>query len=187
MGKIKVIETGFSGLVLLEPVTFHDSRGYFFESYNQNDYSNAGLNFVPVQDNESSSVRGVIRGLHFQNDPHAQSKLIRVIDGEIYDVAVDLRRGSPTFGKWHGVILDSVSKMQFFIPKGFAHGFSVLSDKAIVMYKCDEYYSPADEGSINALDPSLSIDWKVEAGKDILSAKDMKNPFFAESKHNFKF
>lgn len=187
MGKIKVTETGLRGLVVIEPTAFHDSRGYFFESFNQRDYSDAGLDFVPVQDNESSSVRGVVRGLHFQNEPHAQSKLIRVIDGEIYDVALDLRKGSPTFGKWHGVILDSVSKRQFFIPKGFAHGFSVLSEKAVVMYKCDEFYSPADEGSINAMDPLLSIDWKIEKGRESFSTKDLQNPLFEDSKHNFRY
>lgn len=187
MGKIKVTETGFPGLVLLDPVAFHDSRGYFFESFNNRDYSEAGLDFKPVQDNESSSVKGVIRGLHFQHEPNAQSKLIRVIDGEIYDVAVDLREGSPAFGKWYGVVLDSVSKRQFFIPKGFAHGFSVLSDRAIVMYKCDNYYSPADEGSINALDPYLGIDWRVDKGKEILSSKDVQNPMFADLKHYFRF
>ncbi len=187
MEKLIVTETGFPGLVILDPLVYNDERGYFFESYNQNVYTRAGISFEPLQDNESYSAKGVIRGLHFQNGSNAQAKLVRVVEGEIYDVAVDLRRGSPTFGRWYGVILDSITKRQFFIPKGFAHGFSVLSDHAIVMYKCDSYYSPQDEGSINALDPMLNIDWRIEKGEEILSEKDRRNPLFHESTHNFIF
>lgn len=186
MGRIKIIKTDFPGLLVLEPVSFNDSRGYFFESYNSRDYADAGIIFNPVQDNESCSTRGVIRGLHYQNEPHAQSKLVRVIEGEIYDIALDLRKGSPTFGKWYGLHLDSVSKSQFFIPKGFAHGFAVLSQKAIVMYKCDDYYNPQDEGGINSLDPALGINWGIKRGEEIISSKDMILPLFADSKHNFR-
>jgi len=187
MGVIKLTETGLPGLVIVEPKVFSDDRGYFFESYNNNDFINSGLNFCPVQDNESCSAYGVIRGLHFQKTPHAQSKLVRVIEGEIYDVALDLRKGSPTYGKWHGVRLNSANKLQFYIPKGFAHGFSVLSEKAIVIYKCDDYYSPGDEGGLNAFDPALGIDWKVEKGKELLSPKDRKNPLLADLNHNFNY
>jgi dTDP-4-dehydrorhamnose 3,5-epimerase len=187
MGKIKLIETGLPGLIILEPMVFSDDRGYFFESYNQKDYAEAELDFNPVQDNESCSVYGVIRGLHFQKEPHAQTKLVRVIEGEIFDVAVDIRKGSPTCGKWYGINLSSENKRQFFIPKGFAHGFSVLSKKAIVMYKCDDYYSPQDEGSIFALDPMLAIEWGIKKGQEILSSKDRKNPQFSELKNNFSY
>jgi dTDP-4-dehydrorhamnose 3,5-epimerase len=185
MGKIKIIETGFAGLIKIEPTFYNDTRGYFFESYNARDYTEAGINFNPVQDNESCSSKGVIRGLHYQNEPHAQAKLIRVIEGEIFDVALDLRKGSPTFGKWYGLHLDSISRIQFFIPKGFAHGFAVLSEKAIIMYKCDDYYSPKDEGGINSLDPSLAIKWGIKGGSEIISPKDLVLPPFADSKHNF--
>jgi dTDP-4-dehydrorhamnose 3,5-epimerase len=187
MGRIKITDTGFPGLVKLETTSFCDERGYFFESYNTRDYAEAGIVFNPVQDNESCSTKGVIRGLHYQNEPHAQAKLIRVIEGEIFDVALDLRKGSPTFGKWYGLHLDSISKMQFFIPKGFAHGFAVLSEKAIVMYKCDDYYSPKDEGGVNSLDPTLGIKWGIKSGEEIISTKDNILPLFADLKHHFRF
>jgi dTDP-4-dehydrorhamnose 3,5-epimerase len=187
MGLIKLIETGLPGLLIVEPKVFSDDRGYFFESYNHNDFVKENLDFNPVQDNESSSAYGVIRGLHFQNNPHAQSKLVRVIEGEIFDVALDLRKGSPTYGKWYGVQLNSANKLQFYIPKGFAHGFSVLSEKAVVIYKCDDYYSPGDENGINPFDPALNIDWMVENGKEILSPKDKKNPYLADLKNNFTY
>jgi dTDP-4-dehydrorhamnose 3,5-epimerase len=187
MGIIKLTETGLPGLVIVEPKVFSDDRGYFFESFNHNDFSLEGVEFNPVQDNESCSEYGVIRGLHLQNTPYAQAKLVRVIVGEIYDVALDLRKGSPTFGKWYGITLNSSNKHQLFIPKGFAHGFSVLSDKAIVIYKCDKYYTPQAESGIFALDPFLGIDWKIKNGDEILSAKDRLNPPFADSKHNFTY
>jgi len=145
---MKLTETEFEGLVMIEPDLYEDSRGYFFESYNQKKFTELGIFFNPVQDNESSSTANVIRGLHYQIGPMAQAKLIRVIKGKILDVAVDLRRNSKTFGKWFGAELDSSSKIQLFIPKGFAHGFSVLSDNAIILYKCDNLYSPEHERSI---------------------------------------
>ena len=184
---MKVHRTEFPGLLIIEPDVFNDDRGYFFESYNKHKYSENDIVYEPVQDNESSSSRGVIRGLHYQEEPYAQAKLIRVIEGRIYDVALDIRRGSPTFGKWFGLIIDSEKKLQFLIPKGFAHGFSVLSEKAIVLYKCDNNYSVKHERGINAMDPSLGIDWMTEKGTEIISSKDMKQPRFSESNTNFIF
>ena len=135
----------------------------------------------------SSSSKGVIRGLHYQEEPFAQAKLIRVIEGRIYDVALDLRRGSPTFGKWYGLIIDSEKKLQFLIPKGFAHGFSVMSEKAIVLYKCDNNYSVAHERGINAMDPDLGINWMIEKGSEIISPKDLRQPLFRETETTFIF
>jgi dTDP-4-dehydrorhamnose 3,5-epimerase len=184
---MKVIKTELPGLLIIEPTTFPDARGYFFESYNIRKFHESGIDYLPVQDNESSSSRGVIRGLHFQEEPFAQAKLIRVIQGEIYDVALDIRLGSPTFGQFYGLKIDSDAKRQFFIPKGFAHGFSVLSEKAIVLYKCDSYYSVDHERGINVSDPSLGIDWMIEKGKEIISAKDMKQPLFKDIITNFHY
>lgn len=181
---MKVTETGFSGLLVIEPVVFNDKRGYFFESYNNERFKEAGINFSPVQDNESSSVQGVIRGLHYQLNPMAQAKLIRVISGRIWDVALDLRKESVTFGKWFGIELDSESKKQFFIPRGFAHGFSVLSPTAIILYKCDNLYSPQHERSILYNDPMLDIDWRTGSAKPVISEKDQKNPLFSEAEKN---
>lgn len=143
--------------------------------------------YEPVQDNESSSSRGVIRGLHYQEEPFAQAKLIRVIEGRIYDVALDIRSGSPTFGKWFGLIIDSEKKLQFLIPKGFAHGFSVLSERAIVLYKCDNIYSVQHERGINALDPALGIDWMIRDEAPVISPKDMNQPLFKDITTNFIF
>src|SRR3989339_1245311 len=171
-------ETGLQGLLIIQPDIFTDSRGYFFESFNQNSFQKSGITFIPVQDNESRSSRGVIRGLHYQLNPHAQAKLIRVVEGKIFDVALDLRRESPTFGKWFGVELDSEKKKQLLIPGGFAHGFSVLSDIAVIQYKCDNVYNPAFERGINLNDPVLNIDWKTGDSEPIISAKDLKNPNF---------
>jgi len=184
---MKVQKTEFPGLLIIDPVTHSDSRGYFFESYNSKSFRDAGLYFTPVQDNESCSSKGVLRGLHYQREPFAQAKLIRVVEGEIFDVALDMRIGSPTFGKWFGIIIDSGSKRQFYIPQGFAHGFSVLSEKAIVLYKCDTFYSAHHEGGINVKDPSLNIDWKIPAGQEIISAKDLIQPLFSDVKSNFLF
>ncbi len=184
---MKVHKTEFPGLLILEPDIFFDSRGYFLESYNKLKYSNNEIIYEPVQDNESSSTKGVIRGLHYQDEPFAQAKLIRVIEGLIYDVALDIRRGSPTFGRWFGLIIDSEKKLQFLIPKGFAHGFSVLSERAIVLYKCDNNYSVAHERGINAKDPALGIDWMIENGNEIISPKDLKQPLFREISSNFTF
>jgi dTDP-4-dehydrorhamnose 3,5-epimerase len=182
---MKIIETGFDGLFLLQPEVYSDSRGYFFESYRHENFSKAGIVFAPVQDNESRSVKGVIRGLHYQLNPFAQAKLIRVVLGKIYDVAVDLRRNSQTYGKWYGTDLDSENKTQFFIPRGFAHGFSVLSDTVVIQYKCDNLYNPQSERGITLNDPELNIDWKIGDLTPIISDKDLKHPSFLEAENNF--
>ncbi|HNT92070.1 MAG TPA: dTDP-4-dehydrorhamnose 3,5-epimerase [Bacteroidales bacterium] len=184
---MKVHKTEFPGLLIIEPDVYNDPRGYFFESYNKLKYSNNEIVYEPVQDNESSSCRGVIRGLHYQEEPFAQAKLIRVIEGRIYDVALDIRRGSPTFGRWFGLIIDSEKKLQFLIPKGFAHGFSVLSERAIVLYKCDNIYSVEHERGINALDPALGIDWMIRDETPVISPKDMKQPLFGDITTKFIF
>lgn len=184
---MQVHKTEFPGLLIIEPDVFYDPRGYFFESYNRLKYLNNEVVYEPVQDNESSSTRGVIRGLHYQEEPFAQAKLIRVIEGRIYDVALDIRRGSPTFGKWFGLIIDSEKKLQFLIPKGFAHGFSVLSERAIVLYKCDNTYSVEHERGINALDPALGIDWMLRDETPVISPKDLKQPLFKDISTNFIF
>lgn len=178
-------ETNIPGLFLFQPKVFEDSRGYFFESYNKNVFSAAGLDHDWIQDNESFSGYGVIRGLHFQKPPKAQAKLIRVLEGKIYDVAVDIRKGSPTLGKWFGVELSSENKLQFLVPKGFAHGFSVLSAFAKVLYKCDNLYDRHSEAGIIYNDADLNIDWQIPADKRIISEKDDKQPSFKE--HNISF
>ena len=182
---MNITETGLQGLVIIQPKVFNDSRGYFFESFNQNTFRNAGIIFVPVQDNESKSSKGVIRGLHYQLNPQAQAKLIRVVEGKIFDVALDIRRESPTFGKWFGVELDSESKKQLLIPRGFAHGFSVLSDIAVIQYKCDNIYDPRLERGINLRDTTLNIDWKTDSSAPVISDKDLKNPVFGNAEMNF--
>jgi dTDP-4-dehydrorhamnose 3,5-epimerase len=184
---MKVLKTEFPGLLIIEPDVFSDSRGYFFESFNRQKFIQNGISYEPVQDNESISSKGVIRGLHYQEEPFAQAKLIRVIEGSIFDVALDIRLGSPTFGKWYGLIIDSEKKLQFLIPKGFAHGFSVLSEKAIVLYKCDNYYSVTHERGINVMDPSLKIDWMTEKGTEIISLKDLRQPIFRDTHSGFTF
>ena len=180
-----ITRTEIEGLIIIQPKIFSDSRGYFLESFNNEALRKESINFNPVQDNESKSIKGVIRGLHYQLNPHSQSKLIRVVEGKIFDIALDLRKGSATFGKWYGVELDSDSKKQFLIPHGFAHGFSVLSDIAIVQYKCDSLYNPAMERGINAMDAEFGIDWKINADARIVSDKDMKNPLFKDAEFNF--
>jgi len=182
---MELVKTGFQGLFVIKPTVFSDKRGYFFESYNQETYRNAGILFIPVQDNESRSAKGVIRGLHYQLRPHDQAKLIRVIEGRIYDVALDLRKESPTYGKWFGLELDSESKTQLFIPRGFAHGFSVLSNFAIILYKTDNVYNRSSERGIALNDPHLNIDWKTGDIKPVISEKDMKNPPLNEADNNF--
>lgn len=182
---MKIRETGFSGLVVVIPSVYPDSRGYFFESFNKSSFEKEGILYSPVQDNESKSSKGVIRGLHYQLNPMAQAKLIRVISGNIYDVAVDLRKDSPTYGKWFGIELNSESKEQLYIPRGFAHGFSVLSETAVIMYKCDNVYSPAHERGINLNDPGLSIDWKTGSYSPVISEKDLKSPGFNDAEKNF--
>ena len=175
---MNVIKTELEGVVILEPRIFRDARGYFFESFSQKDFNEqVGMEFPAfVQDNESRSAKGVIRGLHYQLPPAAQSKLVRAIEGEILDVAVDIRKGSPTFGRYVAVMLSGENHRQLLIPRGFAHGFSVLSDTAVVQYKCDNYYSPENEGSIAWNDPTLGIEWMVPEGDAVLSDKDSLNP-----------
>jgi len=184
---MKIIETPIPGLLIIEPRVFADERGYFFESFSKTKFAEAGLIFEFVQDNESKSHRGVIRGLHYQLEPFAQTKLIRVVRGTVYDVAVDLRAGSPTFGQWYGLEVSASKKNQFYIPKGFAHGFSVLSDYAIFSYKCDAFYNPAAERGIRFDDPALAIDWKLPLEEAVISGKDLTLPFLADSEMNFKF
>lgn len=179
--------TDIPGLQIFEPNVFEDSRGYFFESYNEKIFREAGIDFRWVQDNQSSSLYGVIRGLHYQLPPYAQSKLIRVLRGKILDVAVDIRVGSPTFGKSYCKVLSAKNKRQLFIPKGFAHGFSVLSEKAEVLYKCDGYYNKESEAGIIYNDPALHIDWRLPAEDAIISDKDKILPALAQCSNSFEF
>lgn len=174
MGKIEVMPCEIKGLYIIKPKVFKDERGYFVETYNQNDFLEAGLDMAFVQDNQSMSVRGVLRGLHYQKE-HPQGKLVRVLRGEVYDVAVDLRGGSETFGKWHGEKLSAENKKQFYIPGGFAHGFLVLSDEAEFAYKCTDFYRPGDEGGLAWNDPEIGVEWPIEEGMElIISEKDKK-------------
>ena len=173
---MRVIQTGIEGLLILEPKVFEDQRGYFFESFNLKEFEAKVGHVDFVQDNESKSSYGVVRGLHFQKGEHCQSKLVRVVKGAVLDVAVDIRKGSPTFGKHVAVELTESNHLQFFLPKGMAHGFSVLSDEAVFQYKCDSFYCPESEGAIAWDDPDLGIDWKIPADKVILSEKDRHHP-----------
>ena len=182
-----IIKTEFPDLVIFEPVVFEDSRGYFFESYNEQVFSAGGVDIKFVQDNQARSSYGVIRGLHFQLAPYAQTKLIRTLSGSILDVAVDLRKGSPTFGKVYTLELSAENKKQLLVPKGFAHGYSVLSETAEVMYKCDEFYNKQHEGGLLYSDPSLAIDWQIPADKAIVADKDMLHPVIENCLSNFTF
>ena len=182
---MNIVKTEISGLFIIEPKVFPDNRGFFLESYNQKAFAAAGLNTVFVQDNHSRSVKGTIRGLHFQKPGFAQTKLVRCTMGEVYDVAVDLRKDSPTFKKWFGVILSAENKKQFYIPKGFAHAFAVLSDIAEFQYKCDDYYAPQAEAGILWNDPELKIDWKVK--EPLISEKDQKNPLLKDLPEEYFF
>ncbi len=184
---MKIIETPIPDLLIIEPRVFADERGYFFESYNASNFEKYGLQNNFVQDNESKSQRGVIRGLHYQLEPYSQTKLIRVIHGTVYDVAVDLRKGSPTFGQWYGLEVSAANKKQFYIPKGFAHGFSVLSEYAIFSYKCDCFYNPASERGIRYDDSALGIDWKLSEAEALVSEKDRILPFLAGAEINFSY
>jgi dTDP-4-dehydrorhamnose 3,5-epimerase len=181
---MKIIETGFNGLVVIKLTIYNDTRGYFFESFNKAILKEAGISFNPVQDNESKSSKGVIRGLHYQLLPHAQAKLIRVVAGKIFDVALDIRKDSVTYGKWFGMELDSETKDQILIPRGFAHGFSVLSDIAVIQYKCDNFYNPKYERGIYLNDPSLDINWKLGSILPIISEKDLKHPILQDADNN---
>ena len=178
MGTIKIEKTDIEGLVVLEPLVHRDSRGYFVETYNKKDLLENGLLYDFVQDNQSKSSKGVLRGLHFQRE-HPQAKLVRVLDGKVFDVAVDLREDSDTFGRWYGVMLSGDNMKQFMIPRGFAHGFKVLSDTAVFAYKCDDFYHPGDEGGIIWNDTYLNIKWP-DPENVILSEKDKTHPSFKE-------
>lgn len=177
---MEVIKTAIDGVYILEPRIFRDDRGYFFESFSQREFEEkiGKINFV--QDNESKSGYGVMRGLHFQRPPYAQSKLVRCVKGAVLDVAVDIRKGSPTYGQHVAVELTADNHRQFFIPRGFAHGFAVLSDEAIFQYKCDNFYAPQADGGISILDASLNIDWQIPTEKAILSEKDTKHPLLQD-------
>ena len=186
MGKFNFIETSIEGVYIIEPTVFGDNRGYFMESYSKRDFEEAGLTMNFVQDNESKSKKGVLRGLHFQTK-HTQGKLVRVVEGEVFDVAVDLREGSPTFGQWTGVTLTAENKKQFYIPEGFAHGFLVLSDTATFQYKCTDYYAPEYDGGVLWNDPDINIEWPLEGIEEVLlSDKDQKQQTLKEfmSKEN---
>ncbi|MBN1180754.1 MAG: dTDP-4-dehydrorhamnose 3,5-epimerase [Bacteroidales bacterium] len=184
---MKIRETGIKGLLVVEPKVFEDDRGYFFESYNKEVFDKYGLDIPFVQDNQSKSCYGVIRGLHYQLQPYSQTKLIRVLHGNIYDVAVDIRIGSPTFGKWFGIEISEENKVQLLVPKGFAHGFSVLSNSAVVYYKCDTFYNPQSERGIIYNDQDLNIDWKIDTDKAIISDKDLNNLSLHKAEMNFIF
>ena len=185
MGKFKLIDTFIKDLKVIEVLPFNDNRGYFYESYNENDFKNMGITEHFVQDNQSRSVKGVLRGLHFQIN-HPQTKLVRCIEGEVFDVAVDLRKESPTFGKYYGLILSESNKKMFYIPKNFAHGFLVLSEYATFSYKVDDFYHPNDEGGIIYNDKDINIDWNIKHDLNIiLSEKDKKNQTMKEYIKNF--
>lgn len=177
---MNVIETGIEGLVVIEPKVFGDERGYFFESFNEREFTEKVGPVHFVQDNESKSRYGVVRGLHFQKGEFAQAKLVRVVRGSVLDVAVDLRAGSPTYGKWHAEELTEENHRMMFIPRGFAHGFSVLSEEVVFQYKCDNLYCPSAEGAIAWNDPALAIDWRIPRESVILSEKDKHHPFLYE-------
>lgn len=177
---MKVSQTDIPGVVIIEPRVFEDARGYFFESYNKKDFDATVRPVDFVQDNESRSSYGVVRGLHYQKGPHSQSKLVRVLQGRVLDIAVDIRRGSPTFGKHVAVELSGENKRQLFIPRGFAHGFAVLSPEAVFQYKCDNFYAPQAEGAIAWNDPALGIDWGIPVHDVVLSEKDSSHPLLAD-------
>ena len=184
---MKVHKCDIDGVVIIEPRIFADDRGYFFEAFSEREFAEQVCDTHFVQDNEVRSSYGVVRGLHFQRPPHAQSKLVRVVEGTVLDIAVDIRRGSPTFGRYVAVELSAENHRQLFIPRGFAHGFAVLSEKAVFQYKCDNYYAPQSEGAIAWNDPAIGIDWHIPVDKVILSAKDMAHPLLAECDELFDY
>lgn len=184
---MNIIQTSIAGVVIIEPRLFKDDRGYFFESFSEREF-NAQIREVKfVQDNESMSSYGVMRGLHFQRPPYTQSKLVRCVKGAVLDVAVDIRKGSPTYGQYVAVELTEENHRQFFVPRGFAHGFAVLSETAIFQYKCDNFYHPEADGGISILDDSLGIDWRIPTGHAILSEKDTKHPLLKDFDSPFDF
>lgn len=180
-------ETGFKGLLIFEPRVFEDSRGYFFESFSKRTFADAGIVSEFVQDNESKSQRGVLRGLHYQLPPFAQAKLVRVVEGSVLDVVVDIRKGSPTYGQHFDIELSAENKRQLYIPHGFAHGFAVLSETCIFQYKCDNYYSNESEGGILYNDPALGIDWKIDLAQAVVSDKDRGLPLLADCVNTFQY
>ena len=185
---MRILKTDIEGVYIIEPRLFEDERGYFFEAFSERKFAElTGIETRFVQDNESRSTKGVVRGLHFQLAPHAQSKLVRVVRGKILDIAIDIRRGSPTFGKHIAVELSEHNHRQLFIPRGFAHGFSVLEGDAIVEYKCDNYYATESEGAIRWDDPTLAIDWQIAHNEAIVSSKDKANKLFEECKALFDY
>lgn len=184
---MEVIKTDIEGLLVVRPKVFADARGYFFESYSKRVFDEYVHPVDFVQDNESMSTRGVMRGLHFQRPPHAQAKLVRCVRGRVLDVAVDIRKGSPTFGRHVAVELSADNHLQFFIPRGFAHGFAVLSDEAVFQYKCDNFYCHEADGGISILDPSLGIDWRLDPSEAILSDKDTRHPLLKDFDSPFVF
>jgi dTDP-4-dehydrorhamnose 3,5-epimerase (EC 5.1.3.13) len=187
MAKIKVIKTKIDGLVIIEPSVFGDHRGYFMETYNEEEFHKAGLTMRFVQDNESKSCQGVLRGLHFQTK-FSQGKLVRATRGEVYDVAVDLRNGSPTYGQWAGALLTEENKTMFYIPEGFAHGFLVVSEEAVFNYKCTNLYAPEYDGGIRWNDPEVGIKWPLETISEVLlSEKDGQLPFLSEISDTLRF
>ena len=182
---MNIITTPIEGLLVIEPKVFTDARGYFVETYNEQRYQEAGITARFVQDNQSCSSYGVVRGLHFQRPPYSQAKLVCCTRGRVLDVAVDLRKDSPTYGQWYSVELNENNHRQFFIPRGFAHGFSVLSETAIFTYKCDNLYHPEADGGIQLYDPALAIDWQIPADRMILSDKDRRHPTLAQLDNPF--
>jgi dTDP-4-dehydrorhamnose 3,5-epimerase len=184
---MNVIDAELEGVKIIEPRIFGDARGYFFESWNEQKYKAAGIDCNWVQDNESKSRFGVLRGLHFQAAPYTQAKLVRVIQGAVLDVAVDIRKGSPTFGKHIAVELSDENRLQLFVPRGFAHGFAVLSDEVVFQYKCDAFYAPQSEGAIAWNDPDLAIDWLIPEDQVIISSKDMANPCLRDAEWLFDY
>lgn len=184
---MEIIRTDIEGVVIVKPRIFTDARGYFFESFSKREFDEKVRPVDFVQDNESMSHRGVMRGLHFQCPPFAQSKLVRCVKGRVLDVAVDIRRGSPTYGRHVAVELSEENHLQFFVPRGFAHGFAVLSDVAVFQYKCDNYYAPQADGGISIADPTLGIDWRIDPEQVILSEKDLKHPLLRDFDSPFDF
>ena len=184
---MEVIKTEIDGVVIIEPRIFKDDRGYFYESFSQREFEEKVCRTTFVQDNQSKSSYGVVRGLHFQKPPYSQSKLVRCIKGAVLDVAVDIRKGSPTFGKYVAVELTEDNHRQFFVPRGFAHGFAVLSEEAVFQYKCDNFYNKESEGSVAWNDPQLAIDWKIPADKVLLSEKDKQSKNIADAEYLFDY
>lgn len=183
---MKVTTTPIEGLLIVEPTVLKDDRGYFFESYNKSTFEAAtGVHINFVQDNQARSSKNVLRGLHYQNNPAAQAKLLRVLEGSIWDVAVDIRKSSPTYGQWFGIELSAENKLQFLIPHGFAHGYAVLTDTAEVFYKCDQFYNRSSEGGVYFADAAIGIDWKIDLSKAIISEKDAKQPLLAQANNQF--